>query len=205
MRTRSILLLLPIALVVTPHVFADDDAKATVRNVVQSAGGEGNILKLFRMKERLNVSANPDAKGSERVSVLEPPEHWWLGKTDRVKEQMEPATYLVWAWTMGALVDPKSKIETVPDVTENDQPAFGLRIGATINPPLEMYFGKTDNRLVRIDWRSDIHRFSDWKEHDGFKYPAKVVGYKKNTGKPWYFTEILEIERLSELPAGLPR
>jgi len=194
------------ALVVAARAVGDDvDVKATIRTVVQTAGGEDKILKLFRMKERLNVSGNPDAKGNERVSVLEPPEHWWLGKRDRVKEEMEPATYLVWAWTMGALVDAKSKIETVPDVTENDKPAFGLRISGTINPPLEMYFDKSDNRLIRIDWRSDIHRFSEWKEHDGFKYPAKVVGYKKATGKPWYFTEILEIERLSELPAGVQR
>ena len=203
---RSILYLTMFALVVAARAVGDDvDVKATIRTVVQTAGGEDKILKLFRMKERLNVSGNPDAKGNERVSVLEPPEHWWLGKRDRVKEEMEPATYLVWAWTMGALVDAKSKIETVPDVTENDKPAFGLRISGTINPPLEMYFDKSDNRLIRIDWRSDIHRFSEWKEHDGFKYPAKVVGYKKATGKPWYFTEILEIERLSELPAGVQR
>jgi hypothetical protein len=32
-----------------------------------------------------------------------------------------------------------------------------------------------------------------------------VVGYKKASGKPWYFTEIVELERLKELPAGLKR
>jgi hypothetical protein len=37
------------------------------------------------------------------------------------------------------------------------------------------------------------------------KYAAKGVGYKKSTGKPWYFTEIVEVERLAELPAGLER
>jgi len=31
------------------------------------------------------------------------------------------------------------------------------------------------------------------------------VGYKKSTGKPWYFSEIVELERLKELPEGLNR
>jgi hypothetical protein len=36
-------------------------------------------------------------------------------------------------------------------------------------------------------------------------YPAKCVGYKKATGKPWYFSEIVSLERLDELPEGLKR
>jgi len=31
------------------------------------------------------------------------------------------------------------------------------------------------------------------------------VRLQKASGKPWYFTEILELERLKELPAGLTR
>lgn len=184
---------------------ADPDPKELVGKVVKAAGGEDKLLKLFRIKERLNVSGDAEKKGSERVSVLEPPTYWWLGKKERVKDEKEPATFLVWAWTLGALTDPKSKVEVIPDVTENDKPAFGLRVGGTITPAMDLYFDKAENRLVRIDWRADTHRFSDWKEHDGAKYPAKCVGYKKATGKPWYFTEILELERLKELPAGLKR
>ena len=70
---------------------------------------------------------------------------------------------------------------------------------------MDLYFDKSESRLVRIDWRSDIHRFSDWKTADGVHYPARCVGYKKKTGNPWYFTDILEVERLKELPAGLER
>lgn len=181
----------------------EPDAKALVDQAVAAAGGEEHLLKLFRIKERLNVSSDPEKKGAERVSVLQPPEHWWVGKRDRVKEDKEPATFLVWAWTLGALTDPKSKIEPIAEITEADKPAFGLRVSGSIDPPLDLYFDKADHRLVRIDWRSDIHRFSDWKEHDGAKYPAKCVGYKKATGKAWYFTEILELERMKELPAEL--
>lgn len=184
---------------------AEPGPKELVQAVVTEVGGEAKLLKLFRIKERLNVSSDPDKKGSERVSICEPPTYWWVGKRERVREDKEPATFLVWAWTLGALTDPKSKIEPVPDIKENDQPAFGLKVSGTIDPPLELYFDQKSKRLVRIDWRSDIHRFSDWKDHDGVKYPAKCVGYKKATGKPWYFTEILEIERLNELPAGLQR
>jgi len=184
---------------------AEPDPKEAVQKVVKAVGGEEKLLQLFRVKERLNVSADAAAKGNERVSVLEPPNLWWVGKRERVKEEKEPATFLVWAWTLRILTDPKSKLETIPDVTEGDKPAFGLRVSGTVTPAMDLYFDKADNRLVRIDWRQDIHRLSDWKEHDGVKYPAKCVGYKKSTGTPWYYTEILELERLKELPEGLKR
>jgi hypothetical protein len=181
------------------------DPQPLIQQVIEAAGGEGKLLKLFRIRERLNVSSDSEKKGNERVSVLEPPNYWWLGKRERVKDEKEPATFLVWAWTLGALLDPNSKIEVISEVTEGDMPALGLRVSETINPAMDLYFDKETNRLVRIDWRSDIHRFSDWKEYDGVKYPAKCIGYKKNSGKPWYFTEILELERLQQLPEGLTR
>lgn len=181
---------------------AETDAQALTKQVVDAAGGADKLLKLFRMKERLAVSADPNAKGSERVSVVEAPKNWWIGTKDRGEE---PAKTLVWAWSLGILVDPKSKIEVLPDVVDADQPLFGLRMSGTVDPPLDMYFDKKSSRLVRIDWRQDIHRFSDWREHDGVRYPAKCSGYKKATAKLWYFTEILELERLKELPPGLSR
>lgn len=184
---------------------ADPDPADVVKKAVAAAGGEDKLLKLFRIKERLNVSPDPDKKGNERVSVLEPPNYWWVGKKERVKEEKEPATFLVWAWTLGAVTDKKSKLEAVPEITEGDKPAVGVRVSGTITPAMDVYFDKESGKLVRIDWRADIHRFSEWKEHDGAKYPSKCVGYKKATGKPWYYTEILELERLKELPAGLKR
>lgn len=183
----------------------EPDLDSLVQQVVKAAGGEDRLLKLFRIKERLNVSSDPEKMGNERVSVLEPPKYWWVGERDRVKEEKEPATFLVWGWTLGAIIDEESKLEVIPDITESEKVAFGLRVSGTIDPPMELYFDKAESRLVRIDWREDIHRFSDWKEHDGVAYPAKCVGYKKATGKPWYYTEILELERLKDLPNGLKR
>lgn len=203
MRTRMVLIFL--AASVSLVRAAEPTPKETVARVVKAAGGEEKLLKLFRIKERLSVNADPAVKGNERVSVLEPPTYWWVGKRERVKEEKEPATFLVWAWTLGALTDAKSKVEAIPDIEEDKKSAFGLRVSGTIDPAMDFYFGKDDDRLVRIDWRTDIHRFSEWKEHDGVKYPSKCAGYKKASGKPWYFTQILELERLKELPANLKR
>ena len=64
--------------------------------MVAAANGEDKLLKLFRFKERLNVTPDPLKKGNERVSVLEPPKYWWIGKGER---GAEPAKFLAWAWT----------------------------------------------------------------------------------------------------------
>ena len=133
---------------------------------------------------------------------MESPGYWWLSKKDRTDE---PAKFALWAWTLVPLLDAKSKITVVPDVIDNEKAVIGLRISETITPPLELYFDKTTKLLVRIDWRSDIYRFSEWKEHDGVKYPAKSILFKKSTGKPWFYHEITELERLKAVPADLPR
>ncbi len=187
---------------------AESDLESLVKQVIAAAGGEEKLLKLFRTRETVNVSSDPEKKAPERVSVYEPPKYWWTGKNERVKNENqpdEPATFLVWGWTLGVLTDPASKLEVIPDIVESDKPAVGLRVSGSVTPPMDLYFDKADSRLVRIDWRSDILRFSDWKEQDGVKYPAKCAGYKKATGKPWYFSEIIELERLNELPEGLKR
>jgi hypothetical protein len=181
---------------------AEPDAAATVQGIVDAAGGRDKLLRLFRITEKLNVSSDPEKTPNHRVSVIEPPDHWWLGAKQRANE---PATYLVWVWTLGALVDERSKLESIPDATDAEKPLFGLRISGSITPPLDAYFDKTDRRLAHIDWRGSIHRFSQWKEHDGVKYPSKCIGYRKKSGEPWYFSEIVEVERLKELPAGLER
>jgi hypothetical protein len=184
---------------------AQEDPQALVKKVITAGGGEEKLLKLFRIKEQLNVSSDETKKGFERVSVLEPPTYWWVGKKERVKEEKEPATFLVWAWTLRALSDPNTKLEALDGVMENDALTRGLRLSGSITPAMDLHFTAETLRLARIDWRSDIHRLSDWREHDGTHYPAKCVGYKKATGKPWYFSEIKELERLTELPAGLER
>lgn len=181
------------------------DAKPLIAKAVAAVGGADKLLKLFRMKEQYHSGADPvpkSGKETPRESVLEAPANWWLNKKDRTDE---PAKFDVWGWTLGAITDAKSKVEVVPEVIDDGKPAFGLRVSETIKPAMELYFDKQTNLLVRIDWREDIYRFSAWKEHDGVKYPSKCVIFKKATGKPWFYHEIAELERLKELPAGLTR
>jgi hypothetical protein len=187
---------------------SDPDTGTIVKKVFDAVGGEAKLLRLFRARETVNVSSDPDKKAPERVSVYEPPKYWWTGKNERVKDEAkpdEPAIFLVWAWTLGILNDPATKLEVIPEIVESNKPAIGLRVSGSVTPPMDIYFDKDESRLVRIDWRSDIHRFSDWKEVDGVKYPAKCIGFKKNSDKPWYFSEIVELERLNDLPADLKR
>ncbi len=203
MFTHSLLCLL---LATTALAQTASDPKPLIDKAVAAVGGADKLLKLFRMKEQFHSGAEPEPKAGKkktsRESVLEAPAYWWLGKKDRTDE---PAKFDVWGWTLGAITDPKSKVEVVPDVTEDGKAAFGLRVSGTITPPMELYFDPQSSLLVRMDWRADIYRFSDWKEHDGVKYPSRCIIYKKASGKPWFHHEIVEIERLKELPAELTR
>jgi hypothetical protein len=183
---------------------APADAKPVIEKAIAAIGGEEKIFRLFRIKERFNfgnVLAEVD-KASSRDSVMEPPLYWWVGGVDRTDE---PAKFDLWGWTLGALVDPESIVEVIPEVIENEKPSPGLRVSGTIDPAMDLYFDPANHRLIRIDWRGDIYHFSEWKEYDGTGYHAKTVMFKINAKEPWLFHEILELERLSELPEGLDR
>lgn len=182
---------------------ASAEATVLVDQAVAAIGGQEKLLKLFRIKEIL--SSGPDTNGNERQSVIEPPNYWWLGTQLRGTGSGEAERFLAWAWTLGALVDPKSKLEVIPDIAHEGKPAVGIRISETITPPMDCYFDRETMRLARILWRDDRHEFSDWKTVDGFSYPTQCVGYKIKSGKPWYKSELLELERLDELPPELQR
>ncbi len=185
---------------------ADDSAgaaeKELVGKVVAAAGGEESLLKLFRIEERYNSGKERVSPGTSRVSVVEPPKSWWIGTKER---GAEPAKITTWAWTLGVLNDPKSKLELLPDITDGEKSLAGLRITESVDPAIDMYFDKSTYELVRVDWRNDIYRFSDWKDFDGTRYPAKCAMFRRNSGEPWFFHEIVAIERLKELPEGLQR
>ena len=80
-----------------------------------------------------------------------------------------------------------------------------LRITDTVDPPLDMYFDKQTRQLLRVDWREDIYRFSEWKDCDGTKYQSICIMFRRKSDAPWFFHEILELERLNELPEDLKR
>lgn len=189
--------------------YADDSSASPaspemklVSRVIAAAGGDDKLLTLFRMEERYNAGKEAVTPGTPRVSVVEPPKSWWIGTKER---GTEPAKTTAWAWTLGVLKDHRSKLELLPDMTDNEKSLSGLRITESVDPALDMYFDKENYELVRVDWRNDIYRFSDWKDFDGTKYPAKCAMFRRNSGEPWFFHEILTIERLQELPEGLQR
>jgi hypothetical protein len=66
-----------------------------------------------------------------------------------------------------------------------------------------LYFDRETMLLRRLDWRNDFYRFSEWKEHDGLRFASRTVIFKTKSGKPWFFHDITELERLAQLPAGL--
>jgi hypothetical protein len=182
------------------------DPKPLVDQVLTAVGGKEKLLTLFRIKEIFHFGATPEPaegkKRSTRESVIEPPKYWWLGKKERAEE---PAKYDVWAWTLGIFTAPESKIEVIPDMTDEGKVCFGLRVSGSVTPAMEFYFDKSTSLLQRLDWRGDFYRFSEWKEHDGAKYASRTVIFKKAGGKPWFFHEVTGVERLKELPEGLAR
>ncbi len=180
------------------------DTKPLIESYITAVGGREKLLKIFRIKEIFHFGDKPEpGEGktrSTRQSILEMPMGWWLGKKERADE---PAKHDVRAWNLDLLVDPKSKFEIIPDITDEGRAASGLRVSGSIEPAMDLYFDKETKLLVRFDWRSDFYRFSDWKEHDGIKYASKTIIFKKASGKPWFFHEITELERLAALPEGL--
>jgi hypothetical protein len=204
MRATFLLLTLLTTSAAILHAEPYAEAKALAAKAIAAAGGETKLLRVFRMKERFNSGpalADPE-KAGKRESFVEAPQYWWLGGKDR---DGEPAKFDVWAWTLVALTDPKTLIESLPGVDENGKTTLALRLTGTIDPALDLHFDPATHRLVRMDWRNDIYRFSDWREHDGAGYHAKTVMHKRKTNEPWFYHEILEIERLTEAPANLPR
>jgi hypothetical protein len=153
----------------------------------------------------LNVSNDLEKPGKPRESVFDGHHDWWYrsGKGKWEKKVNEPAVDLVWAWTLQALLDEKSKVVTLQNIKDGDRALIGLRISESITPSMDLYFDKATKRLERIDWRKDINRFSDWKDHDGAMYPSKCIGFRKDTGKPWFVSEIVELKQLKEIPDEL--
>lgn len=201
--TAMIRLLLPLIFVTS--VFAQTaDPKPLIEKAVNAMGGKDKLLKIFRMKEVFHFGSTPEPaegkKRSNRESILEMPNLWWVGKKER---GVEPAKDDVRAWSLDLLVDEKSKIEVIPDLADEGRTCFGLKVSGSVTPAMDFYFDSETALLKRLDWRGDIYRFSDWKEHDGVKYASKTVILKAKDNKPWFYHEVLELERLAKLPDGV--
>jgi len=177
---------------------------AVIEKALSAVGGREKLLKIFRIGETFHFGDKPEPpegkKRSNRISVIELPNLWWLGKKERGEE---PAKDDVRAWSLDLLVDPKSQFEIIPDLTDEGKTCEGLQVSGSVTPPMKFYFDKETHLLHRLDWRGDFYRFSDWKEHDGLRYAAKTIIFKLKGEKPWFFHDITSVERLATLPEGL--
>ena len=197
--------ILPLVLI-TSALAQTADPKPLVEKALTAVGGKDKLLKIFRIKEIFHFGSTPEpAEGkqrSTRESILSQPDKWWINKKER---GAEPAKDDVRAWSLDLLVDEKSKIEVIPDLTDEGKACFGLQVSGSVEPAMKFYFDKETSLLHRLDWRADFYRFSHWKEHDGLRYAAKTIIFKVKDNKPWFFHEVTEIERLAQLPEGLTK
>ena len=140
---------------VTPQLEADEqDAKKLVEQVVKAAGGEEKLLKLFRFRERVLITATPAARVTadekeNRTSVVQVGGDWWIDKNKRYKDKVR---VLCWAWSLRILLEPKSKVATIAETTVAGKPALGLRVSESVKEPIDLLFDKETNRLVAIDY-----------------------------------------------------
>ena len=122
-----------------------------IQKAVQAAGGKTNLLGFFAFKDNVRLGEKDTGFGTKRESVMDAPHHWWLKAPGGYSEREdEPATFLVWAWTLGALTSPASTIEIVPDVKDGDMELWGLRGSGSVKPAMELYFSKTNDMLAQV-------------------------------------------------------
>lgn len=180
------------------------DPKPLVENAIMAVGGKDKLLKIYRLKETFHFGETPEPaagkKRSLRDSILSQPDHWWINKKERGPD---PAKDDARAWSLDLLVDEKSRFEVIPEIVDEGRKCVGLRITGSVKPAMSLYFDRETMLLRRLDWRNDFYRFSEWKEHDGLRYASRTIIFKVKTGKPWFFHDITELQRLDKLPEGL--
>lgn len=188
-------------------------AKSLVAKVIDRAGGEPRLLKLFRFRERVLIQDTPaeppapDEKGN-RTSTIEVGDRMWTGTKRREKDKVR---ILIWAWSLRLLTAPSSKVDTLEEAMVAGKAAVGLRVTNVTKDPVDLWFEKSSLRLLAIDYTDTRHVFGDWAATaDGREYPRRVTGYrfvdaakKVVRDKQWYQTDILELTPLEQLPDGL--
>jgi hypothetical protein len=179
------------------------DPKPLIEKAIQTVGGKDKLLQTYRLKEIFHFGETPEPAGKKRSvrdSILSQPDHWWINKKERGPD---PAKDDARAWSLDLLVDERSRFEVIPEIVDEGRKCVGLRITGSVTPAMSFYFDKETCLLRRLDWRNDFYRFSEWKELDGLRYASRTVIFKTKSGKPWFFHDITELQRLAQLPAGL--
>ena len=126
-----------------------------VDQALDAVGGKDKLLTAFRMTELYNSGeiAQPTGgkKRTPRTSMIEMPGRWEVGGKER---GTEPGKDVVRAWSLDLLVDPKSKIEPIPDPTDENIVCAGLEIRGSVTPSMKLYFDKkTHAEIVQYRFR----------------------------------------------------
>lgn len=194
------------ALITLQPLFAQtpaSDAKALGDKIVASHGGADKLLRTFTFTE-VYLLAGKD-KGTERTSIIQPPNLWYVGKRERVSEENKSGVcHDVWMWTLVPLIDPTTKLEPLPDASIDGKAAHALKVSGSIEPPMNVFFDAATDDLVKIEWKGEQFLFSEPMQVDGTRVPSKCTLIGK-TGKERMRTELKKIERLATLPADLSK
>lgn len=180
-----------------------DAAADLARKIVAAHGGPEKLLRTFRFFETYLLAGRE--KGTDRTSVIQPPGLWYVGKRERVSQENKGGVcHDVWMWTLGPLVDSKTKLELLPDAAVEGKAARVLKLSGTVEPAMNVSFDAATHDLLKIDWKGEQFTFSAPIEVDGTRVPSKCVLIGK-TGKERMRTELKKVERLPDLPADLPK
>jgi hypothetical protein len=102
---------------------------------------------------------------------------------DRVRE-FRDENYVQWLATLTPLKKDEFKLEPVPEIKVNGEPAVGIKATSKAAPNgIKLYFDKKTNLLVKIERRARLagvavdkeYVFSEHKEFDGVKLATKQV------------------------------
>jgi len=157
----------------------DANAAALATQIVANHGGPDKLMKVFQFTETYLLAGRE--KGTDRTSIIAPPNLWYVGKRERVSEDNKGGVcHDVWMWTLAPLADPGSKLSLLPDGTIDGKPAKGLQVAGTIEPPMSAFFDSATLDLLKIEWKGEQFLFSAPVKVDGTRLPSKCVLIGKN-------------------------
>ncbi len=161
-----------IGVFVLQHSFATfgagADADTVAKRTVASQGGVDKLLRTLKFDETYLFPGRE--KGTDRTHILQPPHFWCVGKTERVSESGKGGVcHDVWMWTLAPIVDPKTKLESLPDSTIEGKAVHGLKVSGSIETP--MGFSSMPRRMTLQ--RSNGRASSSFSAHQ-WKWTARV-------------------------------
>ncbi len=123
---------------------------------------------------------------------------------DRLKE-MKGEAYVWWLATLVPLKKDGLTLALAPEIKVDGKPALGVKVSGRGEPDAKLYFDQGSGLLVKIERRAPEtgvlvnkeYYFSDFKDFDGVKLPAKEV--MTVNGRKWYEVKVLTYKFLAKV------